>query len=688
MGMEHVLSEWSGVVEGSATATLGVQQAAMVTLVASQEGSGPMELTSFLPVWPIPSLRFQPGVRAITSRDARWTTAAGPWVAFYSPREPVISCEPEWRPERRVIQVDSADLERLRATPAERLQLFNARFGLVDAETGGSDSMEAPSAPVRRGFTLRKANEQRLRAFVALWGREEVPIAHSDREGIVWIEAPPGSWNLRLIGSNGESGSWTGDVGPTESGSIVEVRDSADVDLDVEFRDEFGKRVAAVRAWRLGEPFLGGAATPSGSIRFRRLRAGETLTVCAATGSDAIESFEVTIPEGVRTHSIVATLHTTPRVRRVENGWIAGLLVAEEDGEAIASAQILAFPTTQESEITKALAGREPRVAPVASAVSDESGRFRLGPVRAQEELSLVVRRKGRAPAIAGPVSLPQGVQEADLGVVQVPKGRTLRGRVLDPEGRGVAAAVVSVAVENGEKGWAGLRRSDLPAQSAADGSFELHDLPGNVDLRVFAEGSGWEGGTTRVTAGDDEVEIQLGSAQTISGTIVGVDGGPISGARIWVRLAPDPGDASEDSAKRDLLRPAPGQSDAGGRFELRSLSCRAMKLRVTADGFVPRELDLPLASCGGETRVEVRLQPAVIWTGTARTAAGSLLSGATLILDSGLATQTDGSGRFRFDLPGGGPIRGRVRPLSEKESEFAVMVPDVAEAVVDIVVP
>ncbi|MBZ0090541.1 MAG: carboxypeptidase-like regulatory domain-containing protein, partial [Thermoanaerobaculia bacterium] len=361
------------------------------------------------------------------------------------------------------------------------------------------------------------------------------------------------------------------------------MRDSAEVVLDVDFRDETGQPVDVEAAWRLDEPFWQGSWLPSGVRRFDRLPPGESVSLCAAIGNGAFEAVEVRIPLNVKMHSVTARLRTAKAAPVGTQAWVSGVLVAEGDGSTIPAAELLAFAVSDRREVAKALAGRKLQEAPVASVVSDEAGAFRLGPVPAGVELTLVVKLPRGGAAIVGPVSVPEGRRETDVGVLQVPGERVLRGRVLDPDGRGVAGAQVSVAVDSGAKGWSGIRGEALPARSAEDGAFELRGLPSDVDLRVFAEAEGWEGGTTQVAPDDDEVAIELGRAQSIVGTVLGVDGGPISGARIWVHLTPGPEDADGDPARRDLLRPPPGLSDAAGRFELRGVSCRPANLRVTA---------------------------------------------------------------------------------------------------------
>jgi len=156
---------------------------------------------------------------------------------------------------------------------------------------------------------------------------------------------------------------------------------------------------------------------------------------------------------------------------------------------------------------------------------------------------------------------------------LEVGRGTTLLGKVLQPDGGPAADAVVWTKVPR--------RRVGDPVKTVAqtDGSFELASLPPQEKWELFAATADAALREPFVVdpAGDlDRLELRLVARPRtrLSGTVVGQDGQPIAGVELQAteRL-------SDNSLFGDLDSPDPALrvlTDANGGFEFRGLWCDA----------------------------------------------------------------------------------------------------------------
>jgi len=158
--------------------------------------------------------------------------------------------------------------------------------------------------------------------------------------------------------------------------------------------------------------------------------------------------------------------------------------------------------------------------------------------------------------------------QEADAGqkdvVIKLMKGLAISGRVLDPDGEGLAGANVwlsetpaskaSRGAGKGGRDW--LSQSRLRKQTGTDGTFEIKGLPERGLFHVSAGGNGqaqpYIADTVRdVAAGTKDVTLRLGQGLLIRGIVLGPDGEPIR--RAWIQAQPVDRKAGLNSASANL---------------------------------------------------------------------------------------------------------------------------------------
>lgn len=191
---------------------------------------------------------------------------------------------------------------------------------------------------------------------------------------------------------------------------------------------------------------------------------------------------------------------------------------------------------------------------------------------------------------------------------IDFPTG-TLRGRLVDRAGAGVADQMLSVELPQGTPRDGG-DVSGARAQSGDDGSFAFQSLaPGRYDVVV---GSRWGhsgeprfGGARRSDVivpekGEAEpVVIVLERAGKVTGSVSGIDAAPLEGAEVVI----EPVDA------RSALTGSRTQSDAGGKFTLNGLSPGDYRVRAAHELDVTRAPQRVEVRSGEKTEVQLSLQ-------------------------------------------------------------------------------
>lgn len=146
-------------------------------------------------------------------------------------------------------------------------------------------------------------------------------------------------------------------------------------------------------------------------------------------------------------------------------------------------------------------------------AYSELDGRFRIDDLEPGTSLEVRAQKSGFATA-------SRQVELADTDDIEfrLEPGRTLRGRVVDAAGAPIAGA----SVDAERAGDEGLRRAvGARCDSAADGRFEVRDLPAEA-CHVYAFKAGYlRGSQQNVFGGGPELSIRLQPAPAVAGRVI-----------------------------------------------------------------------------------------------------------------------------------------------------------------------
>ncbi|HET9481646.1 MAG TPA: carboxypeptidase-like regulatory domain-containing protein, partial [Candidatus Polarisedimenticolia bacterium] len=238
-------------------------------------------------------------------------------------------------------------------------------------------------------------------------------------------------------------------------------------------------------------------------------------------------------------------------------------------------------------------AARDIHGAPIAHAIADASGRFRIeAPAHARV---IVAAQAGGHARVRLSRVFETGApgDDRDLGAIELPAGRPLSGKVVDPAGKPVANAAVLVMPPSRREASAGpagallglaagSRDAMLPESTTTgpDGSFRFDAAPvAPVTVRVHA--GGWAPAAVRSARPAALAPIRLEPGREITGKVLAPDGkSPVEGA--WVMA----GDQGLDGMSR---------SRADGSFRLEHVPFAETSLKAT----VSTASALPEASAG-----------------------------------------------------------------------------------------
>jgi hypothetical protein len=249
---------------------------------------------------------------------------------------------------------------------------------------------------------------------------------------------------------------------------------------------------------------------------------------------------------------------------------------------------------------------------------------------------------------------------------------RTIRGRVLDPNGNPVAdARVLALTLEEdwvkktwqyGGEGSLRLEAKDR-ARGDGDGRFRVR-LPRPTDeeprfpgvIVVRAPGFGLGLYAARKEAEKGEVTIRLPREQVLRGRLVDLQGAPAAGVTLYVagvEEAHGNGDGVEVLPPNKPLPEwfAPLRTDAQGRFEVRGFGGNQLvALEVRADRFRPEQVKLWKTDADRRREVVHALEPARSLRGRVRYGdTGKPVAGAEVVA-LGQRVRTDKEGRFRLN--------------------------------------
>lgn len=206
---------------------------------------------------------------------------------------------------------------------------------------------------------------------------------------------------------------------------------------------------------------------------------------------------------------------------------------------------------------------------------SGKDGSFRFAALPAGS-FRFVGRHPAHAQGSSGIVML-DGVTPRPGVEIRLSAGATVRGKVVDPEGRPVASARVRVGVASSSM----IAAEPRQVFSADDGSFTLAGVP-RRPLQAVALAENGSSETVAVDASRGDVQglvLVIGVNGSIAGTVVDKQGEPIEG--VQVSALPDLQSGNFDPATFRLRGFVQDLTDAGGRFELVGLAPGAYQVRA-----------------------------------------------------------------------------------------------------------
>ncbi len=307
-------------------------------------------------------------------------------------------------------------------------------------------------------------------------------------------------------------------------------------------------------------------------------------------------------------------------------------------------------------------------------AQSDEQGRFELRGAPAIDQGRIEARLDGYDTAS---LEAPPG-SDLDL-LIELSRGvgeaQALSGVVLDPGGRPVAGALVSLGAKSAVTDGAG---EFLLASEGAEESFEIRALHPDYQLGRLAASTNPADGKP---LWPDVIVLTLGGAPlTIEGRVVDEDGKPRAQVILWVEDPTPFGILGEDLyAKVEyLLTAKEGTSDGNwrttasdeeGRFSLGGLVERDYRLQMKDLGTLEAHSAGPFAAGSRDVEVEFPRAELRRIAGRVISAGGRPVAGVSLALlgyaQSGIWNHfgggdavTDAEGRFAFEGVGGSGLQ------------------------------
>lgn len=314
--------------------------------------------------------------------------------------------------------------------------------------------------------------------------------------------------------------------------------------------------------------------------------------------------------------------------------------VVDPDGEPVAGAQLLAIDAGVGPPEVELVMASSPEITR-----SDDTGRFRFDDLEAGEHW-LLARRRGYLDSEVTAVEVPA------VGTVEVVlrPAASISGWVLDPEGQGVADALVTAERDEPDGlSDGGSGAAPVPGRHATtgeDGRFEIPGAsPGRLTLIARAGGfldSRLDG--LELGPGEElpDLEIRLRLGASLAGTVWGPAGAPA--ADVLVGIEPADGSSGPSAFTR---------SDGDGRFRLGGLEPGAWRLTAESPGGLRARAAARIA--GGETLVDLHLEEGATVAGRVRDRDGRPLASARIVLlgsdarSNGRQTVTDAAGAFTF---------------------------------------
>lgn len=534
-----------------------------------------------LPMAPLPAAVDQPVV--VQDDGERPVPTATAWLLAAQPGPLAVEGdrgrEGNWTPAPRIALTDLEGRAVLPRGRTETVERIGWKPGHVPVISAGEAPVRLPGSPTRSLRLLDPQGRPVADAVIGLGAPPGLPVAVTDAEGRVSV--PVSSLDRPLAVTV------LTDEGLQAYRHLAPLTAPEDGEVPPEPFESVSLEAVSLEAPRTisGRVISSTTSRPlAGALVWSRSDPGRwTLT-------DRAGRFEIDLAAAEEIHLQAEAVGHRPRQRifedaELDRGRPVALAlppgtelpgrVVDREGRPLADARIelrTGYP-----------GGRRPYYRPDRldrRAWSDEEGSFLLPDLEAEKHHRLRVDRDGYLTALVEAVTPAGGRTAAPLTVV-LDVDRAARGRVLDPQERPIAGAVVVLTVAGRPRprpGSAELREGHrFRAETDPEGRFQVPGVPADT-VDIHALHPAFLPMTVRgVEIPSDSPVVDLGDlvmarGERVSGRVVDQDGAPVPGAEI--RLLP-PGFRVKrmDRAAVERLAPRPATtSDPEGRFHIEAL--------------------------------------------------------------------------------------------------------------------
>ena len=196
---------------------------------------------------------------------------------------------------------------------------------------------------------------------------------------------------------------------------------------------------------------------------------------------------------------------------------------------------------------------------PGQSVESDEEGRFQLAGIE-PGTMVLTAKAGGFKESTLSGLVVPEGGGALEDVEIVLERGATLRGRLLEADGKGVEEALILVQEAGGVRGGEGFAKTD------GEGAFEVGGLGFGALLVTAHDPKGRQVSETFEMIEDSAwIELRFEAGFEISGRVVDAAGAPLEGATVQIM--------EKGGGRRSFLGPTQERSDAGGSFRFTSIA-------------------------------------------------------------------------------------------------------------------
>ncbi len=338
-------------------------------------------------------------------------------------------------------------------------------------------------------------------------------------------------------------------------------------------------------------------------------------------------------------------------------------LVQDLEDQAVAGAVVELHPSARGTTAERIRALRDPDPALGARAVSGADGRFVLRDLPAGR-FDLAAAAPGFAAARVPGVTIPEGRERVEIGIVILEPEQVVTGRVQERGGRPVEGAAVRIApadpLEAALAAGSDAAAAEAEATTDAAGWFHLRSRRRGERLDLSVERHGY---ATAALAGitvplDQPLVVTLAPASRVAGRVVDGDARALAGIPIDAVAERA---VFVDGGLLNTGRVFSTVSGADGGFVFEAIEPGRVKLTASPAGWQEATLDLAVPEGGHLEGVELVLLQAASVAGQVLGPDGSPAVGAeigrhepappgvTVRLRAPLA-RTDGDGRYRIE--------------------------------------